>query len=79
VIDPARLSVEALAFDAIPGGAASITGASVALRDGTRLEARLEGIGSQLKGGAIPVRLNLTSVSRVSLSGSRWWCISSVR
>jgi cobalt-zinc-cadmium efflux system membrane fusion protein len=63
VIDPARLSVEALAFDAIPGGAASITGASVALRDGTRLEARLEGIGSQLKGGAIPVRLNLTSVS----------------
>lgn len=63
VIDPARLSIEALAFDAIPGGAASITGASVALRDGTRLEARLEGIGSQLKGGAIPVRLNLTSVS----------------
>lgn len=63
VIDPARMSVEALAFDAIPGGAASITRASVALRDGTRLEARLEGIGSQLKGGAIPVRLNLTSVS----------------
>jgi cobalt-zinc-cadmium efflux system membrane fusion protein len=63
VIDPARLSVEALAFDAIPGGAASVTAASVALRDGTRLEARLEGIGSQLKGGAIPVRLNLSSVS----------------
>lgn len=63
VIDPARLSVEALAFDAIPGGAAGVTGASVALRDGTRLEAKLEGIGSQLKGGAIPVRLNLTSVS----------------
>ena len=63
VIDPARLSIEALAFDAIPGGTASITGASVALRDGTRLEARIEGIGSQLKGGAIPVRLNLTSVS----------------
>ena len=63
VIDPARLSVEALAFEAIPGGAASITRASVALRDGTRLEAKLEGIGSQLKGGAIPVRLDLTSVS----------------
>ncbi len=63
VINPARLSIEALAFEAISGGAASITRASVALRDGTRLEARLEGIGSQLKGGAIPVRLDLTSVS----------------
>ncbi len=64
LIDPARLSVEALAFEPIgAGGPAAITRASVALRDGTRLEARVEGVGSQLKGGAISVRLNLTSVA----------------
>ncbi len=63
VIDPARLSVEALAFEPVVGGAAAISRATVALRDGTTLNARVEGIGSQLKGGAIPVRLNLSSVA----------------
>jgi hypothetical protein len=69
VIDPARLSVEALAFEPLDGRAVSATNpsgiarASVALRDGTRLEATLEGVGAHLRGGAIPVRLNLTSVA----------------
>lgn len=69
VIDPARLAVEALAFEPLDGSAltpenpAGIARASVALRDGTRLEAKLEGVGAQLRGGAIPVRLTLTSVA----------------
>jgi membrane fusion protein, heavy metal efflux system len=63
VIDPARLSVEALAFEPVIGGVGAISRATVALHDGTSLAARVEGIGSQLKGGAIPVRLNLTSVA----------------
>lgn len=57
VIDPARLSVEALAFE--PVDAAAVTRASVALRDGSSLEARLVGIGAQSRGGALPVRLDL--------------------
>jgi hypothetical protein len=61
LIDPARLSIEALAFE--PVAAATVTRASVALRDGTSLEARVEGVGSQLKGGATPVRLNLVGVA----------------
>lgn len=61
VIDPKRLSIEALAFE--PVDAASITRASVALRDGTTLEARLVGVGAQLKGGAAPVRLDLVKVA----------------
>lgn len=63
IIDPARLSVEALAFEPVVGGASAISRATVALRDGTTLEARVDGIGSQLKGGAISVRLDLTSVA----------------
>jgi hypothetical protein len=43
--------------------AASVTRASVALRDGTTLEARLTGVGAQLKGGAVPVRLDLAKVA----------------
>jgi hypothetical protein len=61
VIDPARLSVQALAFEPIL--AAAVTRASVALRDGTTLEAKVEGIGAQLQGGAVPVRLNLAGVA----------------
>lgn len=61
LIDPKRLSIEALAFD--PVDAASIERASVALRDGTTLEARLVGVGAQLKGGAAPVRLDLVKVA----------------
>ncbi len=61
VIDPARLSIEALAFE--PVVAAAITRASVALRDGSTLQATVEGVGAQLKGGAVPVRLNLATVA----------------
>ncbi|MCC6172303.1 MAG: efflux RND transporter periplasmic adaptor subunit [Gammaproteobacteria bacterium] len=61
VIDPSRLSIEALAFE--PVTAAAVTRASVALRDGTTLEARLVGVGAQLKGGAVPVRLDLAKVA----------------
>ncbi|MCP5327681.1 MAG: HlyD family efflux transporter periplasmic adaptor subunit [Sinobacteraceae bacterium] len=61
VIDPSRLSIEALAFD--PVAAAGVTRASVALRDGTSLEARLVGVGAQLRGGAVPVRLDLTKAA----------------
>jgi cobalt-zinc-cadmium efflux system membrane fusion protein len=61
VIDPARLSIEALAFE--PVSAEQVTRASAALRDGTALEARLLGVGAQLRGGAVPVRLDLTQVA----------------
>ncbi len=61
VIDPARLSVEAAAFEPVAAG--SVTRASVALRDGTALEARLVGVGAQARGGAVPVRLDLVSVA----------------
>lgn len=61
VIDPARLSVAALAFE--PVDAAGIRAATVALRDGTSLQARVEGVGAELKGGAVPVRLNLQGVA----------------
>jgi len=61
VIDPSRLSIEALAFE--PVTAAAVTRASVALRDGTTLAARLVGVGAQLKGGAVPVRLDLAKVA----------------
>ena len=61
LIDPSRLSIEALAFDPVAAG--DVTRASVALRDGTTLEARLVGVGAQLKGGAVPVRLDLVKVA----------------
>ena len=60
VIDPARLSIEALAFE--PMSAEQVTRASAALRDGTALEAKLVGVGAQLRGGAVPVRLDLAQV-----------------
>jgi hypothetical protein len=61
VIDPARLSIEALAFESF--AAAGVSRATVALRDGGTLEARLVGVGAQLKGGAVPVRLDLAGVA----------------
>ncbi len=61
IIDPARLSVEALAFQSLAGR--EITAASVALPNGQSVAARLAGIGAQLKGGAVPVRLNLAEVA----------------
>lgn len=61
VIDPARLSIEALAFE--PMSADQVTRASAALRDGTALEAKLVGVGAQLRGGAVPVRLDLARVT----------------
>jgi multidrug efflux pump subunit AcrA (membrane-fusion protein) len=61
LIDPARLSIEALAFE--PVVAAGVTRASVGLRDGSALEARLIGVGAQLRGGAVPVRLDLVKVA----------------
>lgn len=67
VIDPSRMSVEALAFE--PVAAASVTRASVALRDGTSLEARLAGVGAQARGGAVPVRLDLLSVAPGLVAG----------
>ncbi|HPF27407.1 MAG TPA: HlyD family efflux transporter periplasmic adaptor subunit [Steroidobacteraceae bacterium] len=61
IIDPARLSVEALAFQSVAGS--EITAASVALPNGKSLAARLVGIGTQLQGGAVPVRLDLADVA----------------
>ena len=67
VIDPARMSVEALAFEPVVAG--SVTRASLALRDGTALEARLAGVGAQARGGAVPVRLDLVSVAPGLVAG----------
>ena len=61
VIDPARLSVEALAFQSLAAG--DIVGASVALPNGKTVSASVMGIGTQLQGGAVPVRLNLKEVA----------------
>jgi membrane fusion protein, heavy metal efflux system len=69
IIDPARLGVEALAFEPIAGGETGLVRATVATRDGARLEARVEGIGAQLQGGAMPVRLSLTSASAAVVVG----------
>jgi RND family efflux transporter MFP subunit len=67
VIDPSRMSVEALAFEPVVAG--SVTRASLALRDGTALEARLAGVGAQARGGAVPVRLDLVSVASGLVAG----------
>ena len=67
VIDPARMSVEALAFEPIAAG--SVVRASVALRDGGALEARLAGVGVQARGGAVPVRLDLVEVAPGLVAG----------
>lgn len=57
IIDPARLSVEALAFTAFDR--TSVRRASVTLRDGRSVAAELAGVGSAQMGGALPVRLRL--------------------
>ncbi len=67
IIDPARMSVEALAFEPVAAG--GILRASVALRDGPALEARLAGVGAQTRGGAVPVRLDLVSVAPGLVAG----------
>ncbi|MFO1425687.1 MAG: HlyD family efflux transporter periplasmic adaptor subunit [Steroidobacteraceae bacterium] len=67
IIDPSRMSVDALAFEPIAVG--EVTRATVALRDGTTLQARLAGVGAQLKGGAIPVRLDLLGVAPGLVAG----------
>ncbi len=67
VIDPARMSVEALAFEPVAAG--GILRASVALRDGPVLEARLAGVGAQTRGGAVSVRLDLLSVAPGLVAG----------
>ncbi|MFN7271224.1 MAG: efflux RND transporter periplasmic adaptor subunit [Gammaproteobacteria bacterium] len=67
VIDPARMSVEALAFEPVAAG--GILRASVALRDGPALEARLAGVGAQTRGGAVPVRLDIVSVAPGLVAG----------
>ena len=67
VIDPARMSVEALAFEPVAAG--GILRASVALRDGPALEARLAGVGAQTRGGAVSVRLDLLSVAPGLVAG----------
>ena len=67
VIDPSRMSVEALAFEPVVAG--SVTRASLALRDGTALEARLAGVGAQARGGAVPVRFDLVSVAPGLVAG----------
>lgn len=67
IIDPARMSVEALAFEPVAAG--SVARASVVLRDGTVLGARLVGVGAQARGGAVRVRLDLVSVAPGLVAG----------
>lgn len=57
IIDPSQWSVEALAFE--PINPATIQSASVTLRNGQSLPAKLQGVGSQLAGGAAAVQLRL--------------------
>ena len=67
IIDPARMSVAAMAFEPLTAG--SVLRASVALRDGGTLEARLVGVGAQTRGGAVPVRLDLIGVAPGLVAG----------
>ena len=67
IIDPARMSVAALAFEPVTAG--SVLRASVVLPDGGTLEARLVGVGAQTRGGAVPVRLDLIGVAPGLVSG----------
>jgi RND family efflux transporter MFP subunit len=67
IIDPARMSVAALAFEPLTVG--SVLRASVALPDGGTLEARLVGVGAQTRGGAVPVRLDLIGVAPGLVAG----------
>lgn len=61
IIDPARLGVDALAFESIDR--AAVRRATVSLRDGTTLEAKLAGVGAAQNGGALSVRLQLVSAA----------------
>ena len=67
IIDTARMSVAALAFEPLTAG--SVLRASVALPDGGTLEARLVGVGAQTRGGAVPVRLDLIGVAPGLVAG----------
>jgi len=67
IIDPARMSVAAMAFEPLSAG--SVLRASVALRDGGTLEARLVGVGAQTRGGAVTVRLDLIGVAPGLVAG----------
>ena len=67
IIDPARMSVAALAFEPVTAG--SVLRASVVLPDGGTLEARLVGVGAQTRGGAVPVRLDLVGVAPGLVAG----------
>ena len=67
IIDPARMSVAAMAFEPLTAG--SVLRASVALHDGGTLEARLVGVGAQTRGGAVPVRLDLIGVAPGLVAG----------
>jgi RND family efflux transporter MFP subunit len=67
IVDPARLSVEALAFTAVDR--ANVRRASVTLRDGRTLAAEIAGIGAAQTGGALPVRLRLTEAAPGLLVG----------
>jgi RND family efflux transporter MFP subunit len=61
IVDPARLGVDALAFQ--PIDRAAVRRATVSLRDGTTLEAKLAGVGATQTGGALPVRLQLAAAA----------------
>lgn len=61
IVDPKRLSVDALAFQPIDRTA--VRRVTVALRDGTTLEATLAGVGAAQTSGALPVRLQLDSAA----------------
>jgi RND family efflux transporter MFP subunit len=61
IVDPKRLSVDALAFQ--PIDRAAVRRVTVALRDGTTLQATLAGVGAAQTGGALPVRLQLDSAA----------------
>jgi RND family efflux transporter MFP subunit len=67
IIDPARMSVAAMAFEPLSAG--SVLRASVALRDGGTLEARLVGVGAQTRSGAVTVRLDLIGVAPGLVAG----------
>ena len=67
IIDPARMSVAAMAFEPLTAG--SVLRASVALRDGGTLEARLVGVGAQTRSGAVTVRLDLIGVAPGLVAG----------
>jgi RND family efflux transporter MFP subunit len=67
IVDPARLSVEALAFSGFDR--ANVRRASVTLRDGRTLAAELAGVGAAQSGGALPVRLRLTEAAPGLLVG----------